>query len=74
MTFESQRIGVLQVVSELLGWPQDVTLSLDPKVFEFKLFFFKKILISSLHYKNASPLSFSQKSYEGSLPNQLSPE
>jgi hypothetical protein len=31
-------IGAIQVVSELLGWPQDVTLSLDPKVFESKLF------------------------------------
>jgi hypothetical protein len=31
-------IGALQVVSELLGWPQDVTLSLNPKVFESKLF------------------------------------
>jgi hypothetical protein len=38
ITFESQRIGALQVVSELLGWPQDITLSLDPKVFESKLF------------------------------------
>jgi hypothetical protein len=29
---------VLQVVSELLGWPQDITLRLDTKVFESKLF------------------------------------
>ena len=32
---------MLQVVSELLGWPQDVTLRLDPKVFESKLFSYK---------------------------------
>jgi hypothetical protein len=38
ITFESQRIGALQVVSKLLGWPHDVTLSLDQKVFESKLF------------------------------------
>jgi hypothetical protein len=31
-------LGTLQVVSELLGWPQDVTLSLIQKVFESKLF------------------------------------
>jgi hypothetical protein len=29
---------MLQVILELLGWLQDVTLSLDPKVFESKLF------------------------------------
>jgi hypothetical protein len=41
------------VVSELLGWPQDVTLSLI-KSFESKLFK-KKILLSSLHFENAFP-------------------
>jgi hypothetical protein len=35
-------LGTLQVVSELLGWPQDVTLSLIQKVFESKLFSKKK--------------------------------
>jgi hypothetical protein len=29
---------VFQVVLELLGWPQDVTLRLDPKGFESKVF------------------------------------
>jgi hypothetical protein len=62
------------VVSELLGWPQDITLSLDPKVFESKLFSLKKFLLSSLISKKSFPLSFSQKSDGGSLPNQLLPE
>jgi hypothetical protein len=59
------------VVSKLLGWPQDLTLKLDPKVFESKLFSLKKILLSSLHFKNVFPLSFSQKPDGGPLPNQL---
>jgi hypothetical protein len=45
---------MLQVVSELLGWPQDVTLSLIQKFFSPN-YFLKKILLSSLHFKNASP-------------------
>jgi hypothetical protein len=65
--------GALQVVSELLGWPQDVTLSLI-KSFLVKTIFLKKILLSSLHFKNAFPLSFSQKSDGGPLPNQPLPE
>jgi hypothetical protein len=47
------------VVSELLGWPQDITLRLDPKVFESKLFS-KKILLASLHFKNVSPFLLSE--------------
>jgi hypothetical protein len=31
-------------------------------------------LLSSLHFKNVFPLSFSQKSDGGSMPNQLLPE
>jgi hypothetical protein len=31
-------------------------------------------LLSSLHFKNVFPLSFSQKSNGGSLPNQLLPQ
>jgi hypothetical protein len=34
----------------------------------------KNFLFSSLHFKNAFPLSFSQKSDGGPLPNQLLPE
>jgi hypothetical protein len=64
---------VLQVVSELLGWPQDVTLSLDPKVFESKLFSLKKSC-SHPSILKMFPLSFSQKSDGGPLPNQLLPE
>src|SRR5688572_15492777 len=47
--------GTLQVVSELLGWPQDVTLSLIQK-FLSQNYFIKKILLSSLHFKNVFPL------------------
>jgi hypothetical protein len=36
-------LGTLQVVSELLGWPQDVTLSLIQK-FLSPNYFLKKIL------------------------------
>jgi hypothetical protein len=54
ITFESQRIGALQVVSELLGWPQDVTLSLI-KSFWVKTIILKKFLLLSLHFKNAFP-------------------
>jgi hypothetical protein len=61
------------VVSELLGWPQDVTLSLIQK-FLSQNYFLKKILLSSLHFKNVFPLSFSQKSDGGLLLNQLLPE
>jgi hypothetical protein len=64
---------MLQVVSEMLGWPQDVTLSLIQK-FLSQNYFLKKFLLSSLHFKNAFPLSFSQKSDGGPLPNQLLPE
>ena len=74
MTFESQRIGALQVVLELLGWPQDVTLSLIQKFLSQNYFQKQKILLSSLNFKNASPLSFSQKSDGGPLPNQFLPE
>jgi hypothetical protein len=42
------------VVSELLGWPQDVTLSLIQK-FLSQNYFLKKILLSSLHLKNGFP-------------------
>jgi hypothetical protein len=45
---------VLQLVSELLGWLQDVTLSLIQK-FLSQNYFLKKILLSSLHFKNAFP-------------------
>jgi hypothetical protein len=45
---------MLQVVSGLLGWPQDVTLSLIQK-FLSQNYFLKKILLSSLHFKNAFP-------------------
>jgi hypothetical protein len=44
----------LQVVSELLGWPQDVTLSLIQK-FLSQNYFLKKSLLSSLLFKNAFP-------------------
>jgi hypothetical protein len=47
-------LGTLQVVSELLGWPQDVTLSLIQK-FLSQNYFQKKILLSSLHFKNVFP-------------------
>jgi hypothetical protein len=67
-------MGTLQVVSELLGWPQDVTLSLIQK-FLSPNYFLKKILaLIPSFFKNAFPLSFSQKSDGGSLPNQLLPE
>jgi hypothetical protein len=51
-------LGTLQVVLELLGWPLDVTLSLIEK-FLSPNYFLKKILLSSLHFKNDFPLSFS---------------
>jgi hypothetical protein len=47
-------LGTLQVVSELLGWPQDVTLSLIEK-FLGQNYFLTKILLSSLNFKNAFP-------------------
>jgi hypothetical protein len=66
-------LGTLQVVSELLGWPQDVTLSLIQKILSPN-YFLKKILALIPSFQNAFPLSFSQKSDGGSLPNQLLPE
>jgi hypothetical protein len=47
--------GALLVVSELLGWSQDVTLSLIQK-FLSQNYFLKKILLSSLHFKINFPL------------------
>jgi hypothetical protein len=73
ITFESQRIGALQVVSELLGWPQDVTLSLIQK-FLSQNYFLKKNLALIPSFQKCFPLSFSQKSDGGPLPNQLLPE
>jgi hypothetical protein len=48
-------LGTLQVVSELLGWPQDVTLSLIQKFLSQNYFLKKKILLLSLHFKNVFP-------------------
>jgi hypothetical protein len=61
------------VVSELLGWPQDVTLILIQK-FLSQNYFLKKILALIPSFQKFFPLSFSQKSDGGSLPNQLLPE
>jgi hypothetical protein len=66
-------LGTLQVVSELLGWPQDVTLSLIQK-FLSQNYFLKKILALIPPFQKCFPLSFSQKSDGGPLPNQLVPE
>jgi hypothetical protein len=66
-------LGTLQVVSELLGWPQDVTLSLIQK-FLSQNYFLKKIISLIPSFQKCFPLSFSQKSDGGSLPNQLLPE
>jgi hypothetical protein len=52
---------MLQVVSELLGWPQDVTLSLIQQFLSQNYFLKKKILALIPHFKNAFPLSFSHK-------------
>jgi hypothetical protein len=43
------------VVSELLGWPQDVTLSLIQKFLSQNYFLKKSFLLSSRHFKNAFP-------------------
>jgi hypothetical protein len=61
------------VVSELLGWPQDVTLSLDPKVFESKLFSkknscshpsiskkFSPFLLSEVRWRSAAKPTFAR--------------
>jgi hypothetical protein len=61
------------VVSELLGWPQDVTLSLIQK-FLSQNYFLKKNLALIPSFQKCFPLSFSQKSDGGPLPNQLLPE
>jgi hypothetical protein len=65
--------GVLQAVLELLGWPQDVTLSLVQK-FLSQNYFLKKSCSHPFISKMFSPFSFSQKSDGGPLPNQLLPE
>jgi hypothetical protein len=46
---------MLQVISELLGWPQDITLSLIQKSLSQNYFLKKKFLFSSLHFKNVFP-------------------